>query len=122
MTQPAADARKRIRALLERIIEHEVKMVIADKVDAKYGTAFQTSRGHWQKEIEGFWREIERENQTRLRRRGQFFSDDEINQWKEELIERGITSAVHRFVEDMREHGIDADARWLRKLAEEVYD
>jgi len=122
MTQPAGDARKRIGTLLERIIEHEVKMKIAGRVDAKYATSFQASRDHWQKEIEGFWREIERENQTRLRRRGRFFSDDEISQWKEELIARGIRSAVNRFVEDIREHGIDADARWLRKLAEEVYD
>jgi hypothetical protein len=122
MAQPAADARKRIRSLLERMVEHEVKMKIAGRVDAKSVTSFQTSRDHWQKEIEGFWREIERENQTRWRRRGQFFSDDEIIHWKGEFLARGIKLAVNRLVEDRREHEFDADARWLRKIAEELYD
>jgi hypothetical protein len=121
MTQPAADARTKIQSLLERIIEHEVKMKIAERVDAQYATFFQTSRNHWQKEIERFWRAIERVNQTRLRRRGRFFAHSEISQWKDELGDRGIRLAVNRFVEDLREKGIDADARWLMKTAEEVY-
>lgn len=122
MTQPAADARKRIQSLLVRIIEHEVKMRVAEPIDAKYRTAFQASRSHWQQEIEAWWREIKRMNQTSTRRHGQFFSDENISQWKEELIESGLKSAVNRLMKDLRKQGVEGDARWLKQIAEELYD
>jgi len=121
MAQPAAAARKSIRSLLERIIEHEIKMNIAEKVDARFGGSFQASRSYWQKESERLWQEIEKTNRTTLRRRGQFFSDAEIIQWKEELIENGITLAVNRLMKDLRQHGIQGEARWLQHIAEELY-
>lgn len=121
MTQPAAEARGDIRSLLVCIIEHEVKMNIAHRVDAKYSTSFQASQAYWQKEIDRFGRAMGRANQAHLRRRGQFFSDAEIHQWKEELIERGIKLAVNRLMKDLRQQGIDGDARWLKKIAEELY-
>jgi hypothetical protein len=122
MAQPAATARKKIRSLLKSIIEHEIKVEIAEKVDAKFGSSFQASRSYWQKETERFWRAIERTSQTQLRRRGRFFSDDEISQWKKELIESGIALAVSRLMGDLRRQGIVGDARWLKKTAEELYD
>ena len=122
MTQPAAGARQHIRSLLLTIIEHEVKMRIAEQVDIRFGSAFQASRLYWQKEIERNWQRIERINQTSSRRRGQFFSDAEIDQWKEELVETGVRMAVNRFMDDLREQGIEGDVRWLKKIAEEIYD
>jgi hypothetical protein len=122
MTQPAAKAEKDIQSLLLRVIEHEVKMGIAEKVDARFGSSFQTRCHYWQKEIEKFWREIVEMNRTRSRRRGQFFSDDEIGQWKQELTKQGIRLAVNRLMEDLQGRGIEADARWLSKVAEELYD
>jgi dephospho-CoA kinase len=121
MTQPAAEARGDIRSLLVCLIEHEIKMNIVHRVDAKYGSSFQATREYWQKEIDRFGRAIDRVNQTHLRRRGQFFSDAEIHQWKEELIERGIKLAVNRLMKDLRQQGIDGDALWLKKIAEELY-
>jgi hypothetical protein len=122
MTQPAAGAKGKIRSLLRRIVEHEVKMNIAVRVDVKYGSSFQSSRVYWQKEIEGLWQQIEKWNQAPSRRRGQFFSDAEISQLKEEQIEGGIRLAVGHFMDDLRQQGIEGDARWLKRIAEEVYD
>jgi hypothetical protein len=121
MTQPAAKARSDIQSLLVCIIEHEIKMNIAPRVDAKFGSSFQASQSYWQKEIERFWQEIDRINHTPSRRRGYFFSEAEISRWKEEFINVGIKSAVSRLMNDRRKRGIQGDARWLKKIAEELY-
>ena len=97
-------------------------MEIAQTVDVKFGSSLQINLVHWQREIAKFWREIEKTNRAPLRRRGQFFSHDEINQWKEELTERGIRLAVSRLMEYLRDQGIEGDARLLKKIIEALYD
>jgi hypothetical protein len=82
MVQPAAKAEKDIRGLLRQVVIHRMKILLAAPVDQKYGTHCQSHVEHWNQEIAQWREQIDRENQTHLRKHGQFFTDGQLLQWE----------------------------------------
>lgn len=122
MMHPTPKARDHIQSLLIRIIEHEIKMSMAAGIDAQFGTTLQASRPYWQKETGQFWRRIDKSNRPPSRRCERYFSKDEIDQWKSQLLERGVRKAVNRLMKDLNRLGVQGDARWLNQMVEALYD
>jgi hypothetical protein len=116
MVQLAAEAEKDIQGLLRQVVTHRMKIQLAAPVDQKYGTRFQRHVEHWNKEIAKWREQLARENQTHLRKRGQFFTDEQLLWWEEDqaLVEQAMERVTAKYVEFLEEQNIKPDKRWLR--------
>jgi hypothetical protein len=123
MVQPAGRIEKAIKGRLVQILTHRMKIVLAPPVDAKYRTQCQASVEHWNKEIERFWQQVAEVNQTHSRRSGQFFSDEQLDQWleSEEIIEPAMAKAITAYEGYIKERDLKPDKHWLRSTLKELY-
>jgi hypothetical protein len=123
MVQPAARAETDIKSFLIQILTHQMKMLMAAFVDAKYHTHCQASLDHWTKEIEGWRQQIADLNRTHLRRSGQFFSDNQLQEWQdsEKLVKLAMAQAITAIEKYLTKRQLKPDRRWLRSTLEELY-
>jgi len=106
-----------------QVVTHRMKIWLAAPVDQKYRTNFQSYVEHWDKEITQWLEQIARENQTHLRKRGQFFTDEQLLQWEQdqELVEQAMQKAIAKYIEFLEERDIKPDKRWLRTILTRLY-
>jgi hypothetical protein len=58
-----------------------------------------------------------------LRKRGQFFTDEQLFQWEhdQELIEQAMEKAIAKYVEFLEERDIKPNTFWLRTTLTRLY-